>query len=329
MEDRFGREIDYLRVSVTDRCNLRCFYCMPEEGIELKEHDEILSYEELYNIIESAVELGFKKIRLTGGEPLVRKGLVDFVRKLGQLEIEDLALTTNGTLLAEYAADLKTAGLDRVNISLDTLQPDKFGEISCSDNYSLSDVIRGIKEAQNAGLTPVKLNIVLIKGVNDNEVEDFAHLTLDNDLTVRFIEVMPLGDNDEWAKEHYISIAEIKERLNQLNSLIPAEEGVGNGPARYYKLSNADGKIGFISPISDHYCRLCNRIRLTADGFLKPCLHSNKEFNLRQVIRSSSKSKDLMETLRRVVLSKPKQGLGDELDTDFEVNKRQMSQIGG
>ncbi|ADL13562.1 GTP 3',8-cyclase MoaA [Acetohalobium arabaticum] len=329
MEDKFGREIDYLRVSVTDRCNLRCFYCMPEDGIDLKTHDEILRYEELYDIIESAVKLGFKKIRLTGGEPLVRKGLVSFIEELEQLEIEDLALTTNGTLLAEYAAELKTAGLDRVNISLDTLQPGKFGEITCSDKYSLSDVIRGIKEAKKVGLTPVKLNVVLIKGVNDNEVEDFARMTLDHDITVRFIEVMPLGDNDKWAKEHYISIAEIKEGLNQLGSLIPVKEGIGNGPAKYYKLPNAVGKLGFISPISDHYCRSCNRIRLTADGFLKPCLLADKEFNIRKVIRSSSKSKNLMETLRQVVLVKPKQGLGDKVDTDFEVNKRQMSQIGG
>ncbi|MBM7624534.1 GTP 3',8-cyclase MoaA [Sporohalobacter salinus] len=329
MEDKFERQIDYLRVSVTDRCNLRCFYCMPEEGIELKTHEEILSYEELYNIIKSATELGFKKIRLTGGEPLVRKGIVNFIEKLHQLEIDDLALTTNGILLSKYAADLKAAGLDRVNISLDTLQSDKFREITCSENYSLSDVMKGIKEAQRVGLTPIKLNVVLIRGVNDNEIEDFARLTIDSELIVRFIEVMPLGNNYDWVKEKHISITKVKEELNQFDSLIPAEEGVGNGPAKYYRFSKAAGKIGFISPISDHYCPSCNRIRLTADGFLKSCLMADKELNIKKAIRSESQADGLKKVLKQSILAKPKQGLGDEISADFESNKRLMSQIGG
>lgn len=327
MKDKHRREIDYLRVSVTDRCNLRCFYCMPEDGVDLKKCKEILSYEELFQIIKSATELGIKKIRLTGGEPLIRKGLIDFIERINELQIEDLALTTNGTLLPEYAGDLARAGLDRVNISLDTMQAKKFSKITRSD-YSLSDVKLGVEEAQKAGLNPVKLNIVLIKGINVDEVEEFARLTLQDNLVVRFIELMPLGESYNWAKERYVSIAEIKEDINQLATLEPVEKGKGNGPAKYYKLPGAKGKIGFISPMSDHYCKNCNRIRLTADGFLKPCLHSDKEFNIKEALRNKEEKK-LQRVMKKAIFTKPKKGLGIQTDTDFNVNQRQMSQIGG
>ncbi|SJZ34137.1 GTP 3',8-cyclase MoaA [Selenihalanaerobacter shriftii] len=328
MQDKYKRKINYLRVSVTDRCNLRCFYCMPEGGIDLKNHKEILRYEELYKIIKSANELGVKKVRLTGGEPLVRKGLVNFIREIKGLGIEDLSLTTNGVLLAKYAEDLVKAGLDRVNISLDTLKDEKFNEISRSSS-ELSQVLLGIEEAQRVGLTPLKLNVVPIKGINDNEIEDFAKLTLDNQLIVRFIELMPLGESYNWAEEKYISISDIKERLIKLDNLISTSEIKGNGPAKYYQFPNAKGKIGFISPISDHYCSECNRIRLTADGFLKPCLHSDNELNIKKELRNGVTQKELKDIIRDAIFAKPEKGLGINADDDFDLNQRQMSQIGG
>ncbi|KXS44118.1 MAG: molybdenum cofactor biosynthesis protein [Candidatus Frackibacter sp. T328-2] len=328
MQDNYRREIDYLRVSVTDRCNLRCFYCMPEDGVELKGCNDILRYEELYKIIKTATKLGVSKVRLTGGEPLVRKGLIDFIRDIKELGIEDLAMTTNGTLLAKYASDLAEAGLDRVNISLDTLQTKKFDEISRT-NHSLSQVILGIKEAQKADLNPIKLNVVLIRGVNDDEIEDFAKLTLDSEVTVRFIELMPLGESYNWADEKYISIADVKRELNKIDDLMPAEVKQGNGPAKYYRFPKAKGKLGFISPISDHYCSDCNRVRLTADGFLKPCLHADNEFNIKELLRTGVSNEELERTIANSIFNKPKKGLGIEDLSNFNTNQRKMSQIGG
>ncbi|MCK8824406.1 GTP 3',8-cyclase MoaA [Fuchsiella alkaliacetigena] len=328
MKDEVGRQIDYLRVSITDRCNLRCFYCMPEDGVQTKDCQEILRYEELYRIIKAATELGIDKVRLTGGEPLVRKGVLDFIERIKALGIKDLSLTTNGTLLPKYAADLKAAGLDRVNISLDTLQAEKFAEISRA-KLPLSQVLLGIKEARLAGLEPLKLNVVLIKGINDEEIEDFAKLTYDNQLSVRFIELMPLGESYDWAQDRYISIFEIKERLRKLAALNPVNKPQGNGPAKYYRLAGAKGKLGFISFISDHFCSNCNRVRLTADGFVKPCLHADSEHNLKEVLRTGANDAELKEALEMAILAKPEQGLSQEAKTNLELNQRQMSQIGG
>ncbi|MGM0472417.1 MAG: GTP 3',8-cyclase MoaA [Bacillota bacterium] len=329
MKDSCGRQIDYLRVSVTDRCNLRCFYCMPQSGVEWKPHQEILRYEELYQIIKAAVELGFTKFRLTGGEPLVRKGLIDFIERINQLEIDDLSMTTNGLLLPKYGAQLAEAGLDRVNISLDTLQPDKFKEITRMEGTSLDQVMAGIETAQEVGLNPVKLNVVLVQGVNDEEIIDFAELTQDKPVIVRFIELMPLGNNAEWAEAQYISIPEIKERLREVTTLEPVSDVKGHGPARYYQLADGRGKIGFISPISNHFCEECNRIRLTADGFLKPCLNSNREVDLKQVVRDGGSSQEIKTAFKEALLHKPQQGMDLDDDTDFDFNQRDMSQIGG
>ncbi|MFZ5966386.1 MAG: GTP 3',8-cyclase MoaA [Bacillota bacterium] len=321
MEDQVGRRINYLRVSVTDLCNLRCRYCMPEEGIEKKRHGEILSLEEIFEIIKASVTLGVNKVRITGGEPLVRKDIVSLIENIGKLEeIKDIALTTNGVLLKQFAQDLKNAGLMRVNISLDTLKEDKYKEITRGGR--LEQVLDGIEEAKKAGLYPIKINTVLIGGFNDDEIERFAQLTVDEEIHVRFIELMPLGQASSWAKSNFLSNAFIKE---QLPDLIPVHEGDKSSPARYYKLPGAKGKIGLINPISSHFCKYCNRIRLTADGRLKPCLHSNQEIDLKEVVRE--RKDDLREMLTKAILQKPQQHTLNQLDN--EPVERDMFRIGG
>ena len=320
MNDKYGRKINYLRVSVTDLCNLRCKYCMPEEGVLRKSHNEILSLEEFYEIIKCSTELGIDKIRITGGEPLVRKGIVSLIKKISELgAIKDIAMTTNGLLLEKYAYDLKNAGLKRVNISLDTLNSEKFKEITRGGN--LDKVLRGIEAANNVSLTPIKINTVLIGGFNDDEIEKFAQMTIDYNIHVRFIELMPIGHASKWTKEKFISNNTV---LKKLPSLIPLEEEQGV-PAKYYKLPNAKGKIGLINPISRHFCSTCNRIRLTADGKIKPCLHSDKEIDIKTIIRND-KSK-LKEILTEAILQKPeKHHINDE---GYKPIVRDMVKIGG
>lgn len=320
MKDNFGRRINYLRVSVTDFCNLRCKYCMPEEGVIQKPHHEILSLEEIFEIIKCSTELGIDKIRITGGEPLVRKGIISLVEKISQLEeIKDLAITTNGVLLEKYAHDLKKAGLKRVNISLDTLNEVKYKEITRGGN--LNNVIKGIEAANEVNLTPIKINTVLIGGFNDDEIVKFANLTMDYNIHVRFIELMPIGHASKWAEEKFLSNNIV---LKKLPNLIPLEIERGV-PAKYYKLPNAKGKIGLINPISNHFCTTCNRVRLTADGKIKPCLHSDKEIDIKTVIRND-KTK-LKETLRRAILGKPAKHHINE--NGYKPIERDMFKIGG
>ncbi|MBL7183901.1 MAG: GTP 3',8-cyclase MoaA [Anaerolineae bacterium] len=324
--DSFNRPISYLRVSVTDRCNLRCVYCMPPGGIPWRPHGEILRYEEIERVVQAAAGLGISKVRLTGGEPLVRLGIVDLVTMLATVPgIDDLSMTTNGTLLARYAEELKAAGLKRVNVSLDTLRPEQFRTITRLGE--LSDTLEGIAAAKQAGLVPVKVNTVVIRGLNDDEVVDFARLTCASDWHVRFIEVMPLGDNADWAGNGYMPMGEVRERIErELGELIPARLRGGGGPARYYRLPDAQGSIGFITPISEHFCYQCNRLRLTADGKLRPCLLSDHEINLRTPLRQGATIEGIKRLIIEAVRAKPER---HHLSEQVIPQGRAMSEIGG
>ena len=324
--DNFNRPISYLRVSVTDRCNLRCVYCMPAGGVPWRPHGEILRYEEIETVVRAAAELGISKIRLTGGEPLVRKGLVDLVSMIACIPgIDDLAMTTNGTLLALYAEELKAAGLKRVNVSLDTLMPERFRTITRLGR--LSDTLGGIAAAKEAGLVPVKVNTVVIRGLNDDEVADFARLTHAPDWHVRFIEVMPVGDNSGWAGNGYVPMDEVRETIErELGELRPVKLAGGGGPARYYRLAGAQGTVGFITPISQHFCYRCNRLRLTADGKLRPCLLSDSEIDLRTPLRQGATIKEIKRLIVEAVCAKPER---HHLSEQVIPQGRTMSEIGG
>ncbi|MCK8816087.1 GTP 3',8-cyclase MoaA [Natroniella sulfidigena] len=322
--DQLGRKIDYLRISITDRCNLRCQYCMPEGGVNQIKHQEILRYEELIKVVRVAARLGVKKIRLTGGDPLVRKGVVDFVRMLKEIEgIEEVSLTTNGILLEEKGEALVEAGLDRVNISLDTLQRDKFREITRVGEFE--QVWRGIEEALRLELAPIKINTVLMRGVNDDEIFDFIDLTREYPLHVRFIEFMPMGGKKLEQEEKYMSIENLKRKIKGKEQLLPSQFATGNGPAYYYQVREGLGTVGFISPISNHFCSSCNRIRLTATGWLRPCLCSDDEINLKELIRNNSSEEKLAARFMEAIGYKPDQ---HQLGQEDNLAKH-MSQIGG
>ena len=299
--DAHGRTINYLRLSVTDRCNLRCRYCMPEEGIGKIAHTEILSYEELYRIARVAVSIGIDKIRITGGEPLVRKGIVRFLQQLAGIPgLEQLVLTTNGVLLEEMAVDLRAAGVQRLNISLDTLNPDTFTQISrCGD---LSRVLAGIEAAKRCGF-PIKLNMVVMRGVNDHEILDFVTLAMDSGITVRFIEYMPAIREHNWQRL-VVPGAEIMSRLTQHFTLIPLEHAEMAGPARNFRILGAQGVLGVITPISHHFCSECNRIRVTSSGQAKGCLFAESQFDLNPALQAGS---DMLiaQALRAIVDTKP------------------------
>ncbi|MHC1684330.1 MAG: GTP 3',8-cyclase MoaA [Clostridiaceae bacterium] len=318
MKDSYGRNINYLRISVTDLCNLRCKYCMPEKGISKTCHDDILRIEEIVKVAEECVSLGIDKIRITGGEPLVRKGILTLVEKLSSIEgVKDLAITTNGTLLKKYAKDLKKAGLNRVNISLDTLNLEKYSQITKTG--SLKDVLEGIEEAKKVGLTPIKLNVVLIKDFNEDEIIDFVNLTKDQEIDVRFIELMPIGELKFWSLNKYLSNNIILKKVPQL---IPEESKDISSPAKYYKLPEGKGMVGLINPISCKFCSNCNRIRLTADGNIKSCLHSNEEVDLKTILRNGQ---SINEVLCEILKNKPKE---HNLEEGSYI-KREMTAIGG
>lgn len=325
LSDSFQRPIDYLRISVTDRCNLRCVYCMPAEGVELMSHEDILTYEEIHTVARAAAELGINKVRLTGGEPLVRSGLSELIRMLAQIDgIDDISLTTNGTLLSRYAAELKRAGLHRVNVSLDTLKPDKFSLITRS-NLSLDDVLAGIETARSVGLDPVKLNMVVVSGVNDDEILDFTAKTIDQGWHVRFIEFMSLGGVGS-SNSRFTSVSEMRKRLEQVGELQPCLPDVGNGPARYFRFPNARGTVGFITPVSEHFCFHCNRLRLTADGRLRLCLLADDEIDLRQSLRSGASLAELKQLIKAAAADKP---LRHRLAEGLTSKDRPMTQVGG
>ena len=324
LSDSFQRPINYLRISVTDRCNLRCVYCMPEEGVALMSHYDILSYEEIFTIVKAAAELGVNKVRLTGGEPLVRAGLADLVRLLAGIEaINDISLTTNGVLLARHAAELKDAGLMRVNVSLDTLQPEKFRRITRWGR--LEDTLKGIEVARQVGLNPVKINVVVMAGLNDDEVPDFALKTVKEGWHVRFIELMPTSGGDSFAPK-LVSAEEIRKRIEPLGALEPWRTDVGNGPAKYFRLPGANGTIGFITPVTEHFCYQCNRLRLTADGKLRPCLLNESEIDLREPLRSGASADELKSLIEKAIAGKPQ---GHHLADGTRHQGRPFSQVGG
>jgi GTP 3',8-cyclase len=317
MIDRFGRDINYLRVSVTDRCNFRCQYCMPHDGVKTMNHKDLLSFEEMFLVIHQFVSIGVKKVRLTGGEPLVRKGILGFIQSLSRISaLEDIALTTNGALLKLMAGDLKRSGLHRVNVSLDTLKADRFTRLTRGGN--LQDVLDGINEARRVGLK-VKLNCVLNKDINIDEIADFVKLSRDWQLDVRFIELMPIGENVGYAMENYISTQEV---LRQCPDLVSVDAIDPSSPARYFQLPDAIGKVGLISPLSCNFCNDCNRLRLTPDGKLKPCLHNDIEIDLRTPLRNGE---NIMPLILEAIQVKPEKHLLDQHKTIV----RQMSQIGG
>jgi cyclic pyranopterin phosphate synthase len=324
ISDSFQRPINYLRISVTDRCNLRCIYCMPEEGVSLMSHSDVLSYEEIFRVVEAAAELGISKVRLTGGEPLVRLGLSALVRMIAGIEaINDISLTTNGILLPKYAAGLKEAGLDRANISLDTLKPERFRVITrCGE---LGDALAGIEAAHRFGLEPVKINMVVMAGINDDEVIDFARKTVQDGWNVRYIEQMPVLD-DEKVSPRLFSVSEIREKIETLGKLEPHHVEVGNGPAKYYRLPGATGTIGFITPVTEHFCYRCNRLRLTADGKLRPCLLSEEEINVREALRRGASVDEIKSLIEKTVACKP---AGHNLAAGKTHNGRPFSQVGG
>lgn len=324
LSDSFQRPIDYLRVAVTDRCNLRCIYCMPEDGVHLMSHNDILTYEEIYTVVRAAAELGISKVRLTGGEPLVRLGLTDLIRMLSRIgSLEDITLTTNGVLLSRYAAELKAAGLRRVNVSLDTLKPERFLQITRRDSFA--DVMAGISTACSVGLEPVKINVVVMAGINDDELLDFGRKTTADGWNVRFIEMMPFSGNDITGPR-VISAREMLERLGSLGKLEPCHTSAGNGPAKYHRFAGAKGTIGFITPVSEHFCFQCNRLRLTADGKLRPCLLSDDEIDLRQPLREGISGEGLKELIKKAVAEKP---LRHHLDEGDVPEGRPFCQVGG
>jgi cyclic pyranopterin phosphate synthase len=325
LSDSFQRPINYLRISVTDRCNLRCIYCMPPEGVELASHSDILSYEEIHTIAKAAAELGMDSIRLTGGEPLVRLGLPRLIEMLAGIEaVDNIALTTNGVLLADYAAELKAAGLERVNVSLDTLKPDRFRRITRGQS-ELKQVLEGIEAARRVGLEPVKLNMVVMSGINDDELIDFAAKTIDQEWHVRFIELMPVN-GDVNSTLRFVSAAEMRKQLEPLGSLEPCLPSAGNGPAKYFRLANAKGTIGFITPVSEHFCFQCNRMRLTSDGKLRPCLLSDYEIDLKTPLRQGISKAGLKKLFKRAVAEKP---LKHKLAEGQIPTRRPFSHVGG
>lgn len=333
MKDAHGRTIDYLRISLTDRCNFRCIYCMPDEGVTQLSHSDILRMEEIERLVSVAAQLGVRKIRLTGGEPLVRKGVVGLVEKISATDgIDNVSITTNGVLLPSMVKDLKAAGLSRVNISLDTLDEEQFKMITRCGR--LETTMAGIEAALEAGLDPVKINCVAVKSLNQDFL-GFAKMTIDQPLHVRFIEYMPVGksagiDGAGWGKQDVIPSEELLGIINEraqaegLDSLQPAgdKRPEGWGPARYFQFPGAKGTVGFISPLSRHFCGECNRLRLTAEGKIRPCLFSDEEYDVREALRNGSD-----EDVRAVLLA----ALGAKPDEHHNKvgTERRMSQIGG
>jgi cyclic pyranopterin phosphate synthase len=319
-----GHRVDYLRLSITDRCNLRCTYCMPPEGIAPRDHRDILSYEELAAFARAATAVGIRKVRVTGGEPLVRLGCADFIGMLSQTSgIYDISLTTNGVLLPKFAGELAANGLQRVNISLDSLEPERFRRITRGGD--LDDALAGIDAAFSAGFSPVKINTLLLPGVEE-ELDTFVALTREYDVHVRFIEFMPLdrrvaGDDEFGGEGRLLPARDVLGRLVREHVLTGHDGPYGNGPARYWKVAGARGTIGFIAGVSEHFCETCSRLRLTADGRLRTCLFSGEEADVRPLIADPAA---LRAAIERAVAGKQFDRCGEAL-----ANERAMSQIGG
>lgn len=319
MKDSYGRNINYLRVSVTDRCNLRCIYCMPEQGIQSKNHEDILRFEDTLKIVKAAATLGINKIRYTGGEPLIMKDIEKLIFETSKIPgIKDIAITTNGILLSDMAEELKQAGLKRVNLSLDTLDKDKFKSVTRTGN--LDKVIESIHKCLKIGLGPLKINTVLMKGVNDTEFDDFLNLSRELPVEIRFIELMPIGEGAKLYEKSKLSFIDL---IKLHPELIPLETK-RSSTAQLYKLKGAKGKIGFISPVSCKFCSDCNKIRLTSSGTIKPCLHSKEELNLREYLENEVM---LTAALKSAILNKPLEHHLQEENSSRSV--KMMYQIGG
>lgn len=330
MLDHYDRDINYLRVSITDRCNLRCTYCRPKEGISLKGHADILRYEEILRVVSQTVKMGLIKVRLTGGEPLVRRGFVEFAGNLKKIKgLQDISLTTNGILLAQYAEDIFRAGITRINISLDSLDKEKYFQITRGGN--LDDVFNGIAAAEKAGFAPIKINTVLMKGFNDNEALDFARLAFSKPFQVRFIEMMPVSEVSAGRSADFLPTRQLLETINRHFRLEPlaGKKNKSDGPARLYKMKDGLGEIGFINPVSDHFCSTCNRLRLTADGKLRACLLNDVEIDLREALSRHCDDDELAGLIREAILLKPQRHDLDCTDRHLKKCHRDMSDIGG
>ncbi|MDO4745762.1 MAG: GTP 3',8-cyclase MoaA [Bacillota bacterium] len=317
MIDNYNRKINYLRVSVTELCNLRCRYCMPEDGIPKRDHEEMMTAEETLMAIKAAVELGITKVRITGGEPLVKRGIAKLCKAVAEIPgIEEVCMTTNGVLLPKFAEELKAAGVDRLNISLDTLDPEKFSYIT--RNGQLQDVLDGLRAAEDAGFENIKINCVLMGGFNDDEIEAFVDMTRKEPIEVRFIELMPIGGGIDFEKQKFVSCEEVLKRVPQLESM-EMDEGV----AKLYKIPGAPGRVGLIRPISCEFCEGCNKIRLTADGKIKPCLHSDQEISIKGLLQD-----EMTETLKNAILEKPEKREALDENNPSKAG-RDMNRIGG
>jgi len=331
MIDNHNREINYLRISITDRCNLRCVYCMPKEGVSFLGHEDILSYEEILRIVEVAVKTGIIKVRVTGGEPLVRRGVIDFLASLRRIEgLRDISLTTNGILLEEYAEEILNAGIERINISLDSLSPERYRHITRGGD--IDRVIRGIRKAHDVGFSPIKINVVAIKGFNDDEIIDFAKLTVDRPYQIRFIEFMPVGESALENSLGYFSNDEVMKVIQSFSTLKPSnrEHTRTDGPASVYTLNGAKGEIGFISAMSHEFCSSCNRLRLTADGHLRACLLSDEPTaDLKTPLRDGCSDQELETRIKDLINRKP----GSYKSGYRQIRRRKcvtnMSSIGG
>jgi cyclic pyranopterin phosphate synthase len=323
LSDQFGRSIEYLRISVTDRCNFRCTYCMPLEGLPWLPKADILSYEEIVGVVEQLAPLGLRRIRLTGGEPTIRPQITTLVSQLRAVPgVEDIALSTNGVKLPELAQPLRAAGLDRINMSADSLRPDRVTAIARRDLGF--DPVASLRAAEAAGLSPIKVNVVVMRGLNDDEVADFARLTRDHPWHIRFIELMPVGDMRELTWDHVVPTAEILDRMAAVDALVPdAGPSRGNGPAAYYRFPGAPGTVGVITPMTHTYCGTCNRVRLTADGRLRTCLFGDHEVNLRDALRAGLPLEPLF---REALAGKPKEHALLQMQVG---GLRALSQVGG
>jgi len=325
MIDKHSRKISYLRVSVTDLCNLRCVYCMPPGGSELSRKEEILSLEEILKLIKHGVSLGVNKIRITGGEPLVRKGIISLVKHITEIKgIDDIAMTTNGVFLKEFATELKSSGLSRLNISLDTMRKDRFAEITRGGNITV--VFEGVEAVLKAGFKGTKLNAVIMRGDNDDEIHDFVRYIMERDIELRFIELMASGWKDMVDEDRFMPTSEIMERVRGIGELVPDKQRVGGGPATIYRIKGALGSIGFISAVSKPFCKTCNRLRLTSDGKLRSCLLTGGEVDIKDILRSSNLDEKeiqdrLTEAFFKVTDMKPIVHSGR--------NRAVMNQIGG
>jgi GTP 3',8-cyclase len=328
LTDTFKRKIDYLRLSVTDRCNFRCVYCLPEKTEDYIPSPDILSDEEILHLLSCFVELGFSKVRITGGEPLVRIGVADLIRRISKLNgIKDVAVSTNGFLLNPMARDLYRAGLKRVNVSMDSMDPVKFNQITRYGN--LEKVLSGIDAALSSGLSPVKINVVVARGMNEDEISDFVKLTEKNPLHVRFIELMPMGETGFFSKEKWVPIHEILEKAQPLEKLESEDWPLGHGPARYFKRPGSQGTVGIISALSHGFCSTCNRVRLSAQGVLVPCLDDSKGVGLRDLLRQGAGRDVLKKLIYETVERKPEQHHMLERASTESSHPRFMCQIGG